>query len=581
MEKIAAPHEDVPEAWHVHGTTGYRFANVVNGVLVDTSARTKFDRIWHAFAGEDETFEEFAYHGKRAIMRSGLASELTVLSSQLLRIARSDRRTRDYTFNTLRQALAEVTACMPVYRTYIVDAASAQDLRYIDWAVAHARRRSQAADTSIFGFVRQALLGQAIEGADAGLNEHVRRFAVRFQQFSAPVTAKGVEDTAFYRYSRLASLNEVGGDPAQFGMTVRAFHGASADRAARWPHTMLATSTHDNKRSEDVRNRIDVLSEMPAAWRLALRRWSTQTRAHRKKLEGAIAPSRADEYLFYQTLLGTLPPGTLNESSLAAWRDRIERYMIKAAREAKAQTSWISPNEDYENALAEFVRGTLARVQPNLFLDELRARAEPIAWFGALNSLTMALLKFTSPGVPDLYQGSEIMDLSLVDPDNRRPVDFALRARLLEEISGDCADSAARARTLAQSPHDGRAKLHIGARLLALRRELPDLFREGSYVPLDCRGAQAAHVLTYARQHEGRTLVAIAGRLFAKLLNEPGRLPLGGEVWTDTAVAAGSLAEGMRFANVLTGETLAVRGGTIELAQAFANFPAAALISEI
>ena len=581
VEKIAAPHEDVPEAWHVHGTTGYRFANVVNGVLVDTSARTKFDRIWHAFAGGDENFEEFAYRGKRAIMRSGLASELTVLSSQLLRIARSDRRTRDYTFNTLRQALTEVTACMPVYRTYIVDAASAQDLRYIDWAVAHARRRSQAADTSIFGFVRQALLGQAIEGADAGLNEHVRRFAVRFQQFSAPVTAKGVEDTAFYRYSRLAALNEVGGDPAQFGMTVRAFHGASADRAARWPQTMLATSTHDNKRSEDVRNRIDVLSEMPAAWRLALRRWSTQTRAHRKKLEGAIAPSRADEYLFYQTLLGTLPPGTLNESSLAAWRDRIERYMIKAAREAKAQTSWISPNEDYENALAEFVRGTLARVQPNLFLDELRARAEPIAWFGALNSLTMALLKFTSPGVPDLYQGSEIMDLSLVDPDNRRPVDFALRARLLEEISGDCADSAARARTLAQSPHDGRAKLHIGARLLALRRELPDLFREGSYVPLDCRGAQAAHVLTYARQHEGRTLVVIAGRLFAKLLNEPGRLPLGGEVWTDTAVAAGSLAEGMRFANVLTGETLAVRGGTIELAQAFANFPAAALISEI
>ncbi|HEX7951564.1 MAG TPA: malto-oligosyltrehalose synthase, partial [Burkholderiales bacterium] len=242
-EKIAAPHEDVPQSWHVHGTTGYRFANVVGGVLVDSAARAKFDRIWHAFSGEEEAFEEYAYQGRRAIMRSALASELTVLASRLLRIARADRRTRDYTFNTLRLALAEVTACMPVYRTYIINEPSEQDRRYVDWAVAHARRRSQAADTSIFDFVRQSLLGQAIEGADAALHEHVRQFAIRFQQFSAPVTAKGVEDTAFYRYNRLSSLNEVGGDPSQFGMTVRAFHGASSDRAARWPHTMLATST--------------------------------------------------------------------------------------------------------------------------------------------------------------------------------------------------------------------------------------------------------------------------------------------------------------------------------------------------
>ncbi|MEX0638002.1 MAG: malto-oligosyltrehalose synthase, partial [Burkholderiales bacterium] len=364
-EKIVAPHEDVPESWHVHGTTGYRFAMVANGVLVDTAAEGRIDRIWRAFSGEDESFEELAYAGKRAIMRGGLASELTVLAAELLRIARADRRTRDYTFNTLRQALAEVAACLPVYRTYIVEAPSPQDLRYVNWAVAHARRRSRAADVSIFDFVRASLLGQALEGAPPELQALVRRFAMRFQQFSSPVAAKGVEDTAFYRYGRLASLNEVGGDPAQFGMTVRAFHGASADRAARWPHTILATSTHDNKRAEDVRCRIDVLSEIPAAWRLALRRWGALNRGQRTKLESGPAPSRADEYLLYQTLLGTLPPETLDEAGLAAWRERIERYMVKAAREAKAHTSWISPNEEYENALAAFVRGLLGRLAPN------------------------------------------------------------------------------------------------------------------------------------------------------------------------------------------------------------------------
>ncbi|OGA38295.1 MAG: 4-alpha-glucanotransferase [Betaproteobacteria bacterium RIFCSPLOWO2_12_FULL_68_19] len=579
-EKIVAPHEDVPESWHVHGTTGYRFAMVVNGVLVDTTTQARLDRVWRAFTRQDEPFEELAYRGKRAIMRSALASELTVLSTELLRIARSDRRTRDYTFNTLRQALAEVAACMPVYRTYIIESPSAQDLRYVNWGVAHARRRSRAADVSIFDFVRQSLLGQALEGADEGLRSRVRGFAIHFQQFTSPVAAKGVEDTAFYRYSRLASLTEVGGDPSQFGLTVRAFHGASADRAARWPHTMLATSTHDTKRSEDVRNRINVLSEIPAGWRLALRRWSRLNRAHRSDLESGAAPSPADEYLLYQTLLGTLPAQGLDDATLGRYRERIERYALKAAREAKAHTSWISPNEEYERALGAFVRALLARVQPNPFLDDLRAQAGLLAWFGALNSLSLALVKFSSPGVPDLYQGSELIDLSLVDPDNRRPVDFALRARILEEILAPGADRAAAARGLAQAPQDGRAKLLVTARLLALRRDLPELFRLGSYFPLESRGAQAAHVIAYARRHEGRTLVVIAGRLFAKLLGEPGRLPLGRETWGDTAVAAGELGDGARLVNVLTGEALTVSDGAIALAQSFANFPGAALLFE-
>ncbi len=375
-EKIVASHEDVPERWSVHGTTGYRFAALANGLFVDAQAEARFDRVWRSFAGDARRFEEHAYEGKRAVMRSALASELTVLASELLRIARADRRTRDHTFNSLRDALTEVTACLPVYRTYIVATPSAQDRRYIEWAVGQARRRSRAADVSVFEFVRRAMLGETAAGAPETLRRRTLDWAARFQQFSAPVAAKGVEDTALYRYVRLASLNEVGGDPARFGISVRAFHGASADRAARWPHTLIATSTHDHKRSADVRCRIDVLSEMPAAWRLLLRRWSRLNRGHRRRPTGdAPAPSRRDEYLLYQTLLGTLPVGGLDATTLAPYRERIAAYMLKAAREAKLRTSWIAPDDEYEAALRDFVDGLLGRLAPNLFLEDLVVQA--------------------------------------------------------------------------------------------------------------------------------------------------------------------------------------------------------------
>jgi (1->4)-alpha-D-glucan 1-alpha-D-glucosylmutase len=580
-EKITARHEHVPESWAVHGTTGYRFATVVNGLYVDGSARARVDRIWRSFSRQESGFEEAAYLGKRSIMRGALASELTMLATELLRIARADRRTRDYTFNTLRQALAEVAACMPVYRTYIVGPPSTQDRRYIDWAVAHATRRSRAADTTIFSFVRLALHGRTLPGAPQGLAERVLNFARKFQQFTAPVAAKGVEDTAFYVYNRLASLNEVGSDPDMFGFPVRAFHGASADRAARWPHTLLATSTHDNKRSEDVRQRINVLSEMPAAWRLLLRNWHELGRAASRARGDARAIARGDEYLLYQTLLGTFPAEGLDAQGLEHYRARIERYMIKAAREAKLHTSWISPDEEYERALAGYVQALLGRLQPNPFLDELRAQAGTFAWFGALNSLSMALVKFGSPGVPDLYQGNELLDLSLVDPDNRRPVDYERRRRLLEELHdmGARPDLVKAARAYAEAPHDGRGKLLVTWRLLELRRRLPALFDEGGYAPLEAHGAKAAHVIAFARARDPHALIVIAGRLFARMLGLPGRLPLGEAAWGDTGIAAGALADGTALVNVLTGETLAVSGGRIRLAEAFSSFPGAALLA--
>ncbi|HUJ88289.1 MAG TPA: malto-oligosyltrehalose synthase [Burkholderiales bacterium] len=580
-EKITARHEHVPESWALHGTTGYRFGAVVNGLFVDPSAGGRLERTWRAFSGESFDFGEACYRGKQAIMRGALASELTVLATELLRIARADRRTRDYTFNTLRRALAEVAACMPVYRTYIAGKPSSQDRRYVDWAVARATRRSRAADTSIFGFVRQALLGHAPAGAPRALHAQALGFAMKFQQFTSPVAAKGVEDSAHYLYNRLVSLNEVGSDPDMFGFAPSAFHGASADRAARWPHTMLGTSTHDNKRSEDVRLRIDVISEMPAAWRLLLRRWKSLNRMRRRTREGRPAPSRNDEYLLYQTLLGTFPPGEPDEAALEDYRARIEAYMLKAAREARDRTSWISPDEEYEAALANFVRALLGRAQHNPFLEDLRAQAATLAWFGALNSLSMALIKYSSPGVPDLYQGNELIDYSLVDPDNRRPVDYVLRRRLLEEVR-DIAQRpgfAPAARALAERPLDGRAKLLVTWRLLELRRERPALFADGAYEPLEAAGAQAAHALAYARRHESGTLVVISGRLFAKLMGEPGKLPLDAAVWHDTYVAAAGLAEGARLQNLLSGETVTVRDGRIALAHAFASFPGAALFA--
>ncbi|WPC65043.1 malto-oligosyltrehalose synthase [Rhodoferax ferrireducens] len=577
-EKIAALHEEIPLDWHIHGMTGYRFTNSVNGLLVDPSAAAKFALIWRNFTAISESFDELAYAGKRDIIRTSLASELNVLSTELLRIARADRRTRDYTLNALRRALTEVAACLPVYRTYFIDQASAQDQRYVDWAVRDAEHHSQDADLSIFGFVRQTLLGQALPDASDSLRQRVRRFANRFQQFSAPVAAKGVEDTAFYRYFPLCSLNEVGGDPSRFGVTVAAFHADNATRAEHWPHNMLATSTHDNKRSEDVRNRINVLSEMPARWRLALRRWRSQHRGLRHKLEAAGAavgaPSHADEYLLYQTLLGTLPVGDLNETTLAPYRERMVLYMQKAAREAKLHTRWTHPDENYEAALEGFVRALLGHIENNTFLTELQTLGVTLAWFGALNSLSTTLLKLTSPGVPDFYQGHETIGLTLVDPDNRRPVDYeALNQSLASLESLDPTQLP----TLMTAPQDGRAKLWITWRLLALRRERPALFRDGDYTALKVSGARAQHVVAFTRRHEGATLVVIAGRLFARLLGEAILPPLGESVWADTTVAI-NLPDGTRLTNALTDETLIVEHGHIKLGAAFARLPAAALL---
>jgi (1->4)-alpha-D-glucan 1-alpha-D-glucosylmutase len=396
-------------------------------------------------------------------MDGPLAGELSVLSNALLRLAREDRRIRDFTPHSLRRALAEVVAAFPVYRTYIVDKPGRQDRKFIDWAIGRARRRSVAADTSVFDFLCQVLLGRPLPGAPMGLAGRSRDFAQRLQHYTAPVAAKGIEDTALYRHPRLISVSDVGSDPDQFGMSVAAFHFANRDRALRWPGTMLTTSTHDAKRSEDVRARIDVISELPAAWRLSTRRWSRMNRCHKRVVHDHVAPSRNDEYLLYQLLVGSLTAGEIDDASLADYAGRIEQAWLKSARESKAVTSWINPNPGYEAALTAFVRALLGQCEGNLFLADLQANTAVIAWYGALNGLTLALIKSLSPGVPDFYQGHELIELSLVDPDNRRPIDFGWRLQLLEQAqalqaqpdrAGVLADWAAHA-------VDGRAKFWV------------------------------------------------------------------------------------------------------------------------
>lgn len=584
VEKIVAPHERLPETWPVHGTTGYRFANAVNGIFVDTAARSRVERVWKAFVGTDaQPFQDAAHRGKRLVLTGALAGDFAVLTRRLLRLARSDRRTRDYTANTLQRALAEVIGCFPVYRTYVAEDMTRQDRRYVQWALGRARARARGADASVFDFLRSVLLLQPPPHAAESFKAQARAIVTRLQQLTAPVAAKGIEDTAFYTYNRLVSLNDVGGDPEQFGLSVAGFHAANAQRAARWPHTMLASSTHDNKRSEDVRARIDVISEMPAAWRLLVRRWSRLNRQRKRVVDGETAPGRNDEYLLYQTLVGSFPDREPDEAGLAAYRDRVEAYMLKAAREAKARTSWHNVHERYEAALAGFARAILTRGAGNLFLDDLAAQARHFAWYGGLNSFSMTLLKLTSPGVPDIFQGNEILDYSLVDPDNRRPVDYDVRREMLASLralSGRSSEHRGRAlRDIQANLRDGRAKLWLVLQALALRRRDPELFARGSYAAIKASGPRAGHVVAYVRRLADRCMVVAAGRMYASLGAEPGVVPVGPDVWQDTSLDTAALPPGTVLTDAISGARLQPADSKLDLARAFQYFPGALLYS--
>lgn len=587
VEKILESYERLPPDWPVHGTTGYDFANLLNALLVDAGSEQAMSQIYADFIGEPIDFEEMLYECKKLIMESSLASELTVLATEISRLAGLDRRTRDFSPISLWRTLTEIVAWFPVYRTYITPAGySEDDKHYVDWAVSKAKKRSQAADIGIFDFVRDVLLTVIAEGKPAPYRERVIAFAMKFQQYTGPLMAKGLEDTCFYRYNRLTSLNEVGGDPRRFGLSVSGFHYANQDRAKNWPHAMLATSTHDSKRSEDVRARINVLSELSQDWEKHLKRWCRINRTKKRLLDEQAAPSTNDEYLIYQTLIGAWPLEEMDEAGRQNFCTRIEEYMLKAVKEAKVHSSWINPNPAYEEAVVSFVRALL-EPEKNRFLDEFLPLQQRVARFGLFNSLSQTLLKLTSPGVPDIYQGNEIWDFSLVDPDNRRPVNYGLRQRLLRNLENlvSVPDTAlaARVRSLLDTLEDGRVKLYLTWKTLQHRRHHQELYRGGEYAPVSVVGSKADHVCAFARRYQDTEVIVVVPRLWAKLLKgEPEHQPLGKEVWEDTRLDLPA-SETLNYRNLFTGEILPSEvneGATsLPLAGLLRHFPVALLMT--
>lgn len=582
-EKILEHGEQLPAAWAVHGTTGYDFLNVLNGLFVDRASERHVTQTYQRLIDEGVRFDELVYQSKRLILRTAMASELNVLAYALGRLSERDRHYRDFTLGSLTAALREVIATFPVYRSYIDERTGEVDQHdriAIETAIRRARRRNPELDPSIFEFLRDLLVLQLPDAPPEELVEQ-RHFVMRFQQLTGPVMAKGVEDTAFYRYNRLVSLNEVGGDPSVFGTTPAEFHDFNLERQQRWPHAMLTTSSHDTKRSEDVRARISVLSEMPESWRAALGRWSRRNRAKKREVEDDLFPSRNDEYLLYQTLLGVWPLEPLDQQTRKTFVERIVAYMAKAAKEAKAHTSWINPDPAYDQALEHFVRAVLADER---FLADFLPLQHQVAHFGAINSLAQVTLKLAAPGVPDIYQGNEMWNFSLVDPDNRRPIDFEAHEATLEALERAAESRGLQdlARELVQQWPDGRIKLWVTARALHHRRDHSALYQDGGYQPVAAAGPAAEHIVAFARTLGQQTLVVVVPRLMRRLAVQvasstdgPEAPILGAEPWRGTTL---SLPPG-RYRNVFTGEVLTSNGaqGADEI---FAVFPVGLLEKE-
>jgi (1->4)-alpha-D-glucan 1-alpha-D-glucosylmutase len=571
VEKILLGTERLRPDWRIAGTTGYEFMNLVAGLFIDQAAERGFDRIYRRVIGRATTFADEAYEAKRRVMRIDLASELSVLIDGLVRIAHSDRRSRDFTSLGLRRALIEVIAMFPVYRTYVVDdAIEPDDRQVIDTAVAAARARSEFPDDAVFDFIRDALSAQLVGRSGTSYDRtQILRFAMRFQQYTGPVTAKSLEDTAFYRYVRLVALNEVGGEPGRFGRSLAEFHAANAERAQTHPHAMLATATHDHKRGEDTRLRIAALTEFAPEWSRGVARWSRMNAAlHAGE---PTAPGTVDEFLFYQTVVGTLPAGWLGEAAPsadehAAYVDRLVAYALKAAREAKLRTSWTDRHAAYEAALEAFVRGALTRETP--FFRDVRAFTAQLAPLAAIHGLAQVALKLGAPGVPDIYQGCELWDLSLVDPDNRRAVDYDCRRDMLALFAKRDGDREALLGELLAAWPDGRIKLYVTWRLLQLRRAHAATFRDGGYRALEVNGSGATSLVAFARDE----IVFAAPRLARAHVR--GGLQV---AYDDERIALGR--PNATYRSILDGRTLTSDGaGEIRVTAALAVAPLAVLV---
>ncbi|HEX8915589.1 MAG TPA: malto-oligosyltrehalose synthase [Humisphaera sp.] len=579
-EKILALSEPLIEDWALLGTSGYDFLNMTAGLFVDPSAEPAVTAAYAELTGAATDFHRLVYEKKKLILARSLASELRMLAHRLDWLAQGHRSSRDFTQAALTEALREVIACFPVYRSYVTEAgASDVDAERIDRAVDAALKRNPTAEASAFRFVRDALLLKIPQAATPEGRAAYAAFAGKFQQLTSPATAKGIEDTAFYIYNRFVALNEVGNEPDRFGLPPDEVHAYYADRQHHWPHALSTLSTHDTKRSEDVRARLYALSEMPDEWRRVAGRWFELNAKHRKAVDGKPAPDANEEYLLYQTLLGVWPFEATDVGPHQVL-DRVRAYMLKAMREAKVNTSWTDQNEPHEQAVTTYIGAVLDEQANAPFLAEFLPVQRRVAWFGMINSLSQTLLKLTAPGVPDTYQGTELWDLSLVDPDNRRPVDYARRRELLAGLEARFAadDLKPLVAELLASPTEGRVKLYTTWLGLDARRRHPGLFSKGSYTPIRATGAKADHAFAFAREHAKAAAVVVVPRLAMRLGVKEDEWPTD-DVWGDTALPLPAELAGRRLRNVYTGETVTAEG-RMAVAEALATFPVGLWIAE-
>ena len=586
VEKILGKHENLNEDWPIHGTTGYDFLTLVNNLFVQPENRRAFDQTYTRFIKHSSHWDDLEYRCKKLIMNNSLPSEINALGHQLNLLSERNRRSRDFTLNSLINAVREIMACFPVYRTYvtpsIAEGVTDRDKAYIRLAVARAKRRNPAVNNLLFDFIRLLLL--KLPGEESEWNwEDASPFVMTFQQTTSPVMAKAVEDTAFYIYNRLVSLNEVGGEPDQFGVSLPAFHERMSERQLKWPHSISATSTHDTKRGEDVRARLNVLSEIPKEWRKHLALWHRLNKKAKTTSEDHIIPDRNEEYLLYQTLLGSWPSSDLDDQHYQDFIERIQSYITKALREAKVHTSWLNPDESYESGVRGFIAAILTRTRRNVFLDDFLHFQRELARYGIYNSLSQVLVKITAPGTPDFYQGTELWDLNLVDPDNRRPVNYEHRFQLLEELKSASTpeEMTARLRAALENPQDGKIKFLVMMSALQFRKEHHTLFLHGSYQPLEAFGRKSQHLCAFARVKDRDMSLTLTSRFFTDLVSDPTTLPIGNGVWEGTGVFLPLEWSGFQFQDILTGRIVSPEqlDGQLRLPAAivFQHFPGAIL----
>ena len=576
VEKILSRGEPLPQDWPICGTTGYDFLNMVNGIFVDESGYRDLASLYARLTGFQGSFADLVYDKKKLVIETLFNGEVESLGRELSLLAEQDRHGQDIFQRDLVLALEEVTACLPIYRTYLRDyAVPGRENRYLESTLAEAMRRNPAPGAAAYDFLRRVLLLKFLPSFPEEKQASWLRFVMRWQQYTGAIMAKGLEDTALYVYNCLTSLNEVGSEARPVSLSE--FHRFNADRQANWPGSLNATTTHDTKRGEDVRQRLNVLSEIPRQWEECLTRWRRFNQAHRLRVEQQSVPDPNEEMLLYQTMVGAWP---LAAEELVYFKERLKAYLVKAAREAKVHTRWLSPNLDHEEALLAFVEAILEPSANHDFLQDFQQFQQQVAYYGALNSLSQVVLKIAAPGVPDFYQGTETWDLSLVDPDNRRHVDYRKRLVLRKQLQHQEARSPAAlfARLLSRW-QDGAVKLFVTMRALNFRRAQPALFREGDYLPLTSRGPRWHHLVAFARKRGEAWVLAVVPRLCTHLV-APGTPPLGLSVWGDEGLPLPPGAPEV-WEDVLTRATLRVSPGGPEpglpLAEVFRHLPVALL----